>query len=141
MKKKLIKALFCTALVATMAVGCSSKSSDKSGDANQESNVKAEAVAKEKVFVTPEWVKSVIDGNQEESENYVILEASWGTYKDSPDYTDGHIPGAIHVDIASVESEPYWNLSDPEVVEKGMLDLGITKDKTVILYELAICFK
>ncbi|MGC4018245.1 MAG: hypothetical protein QM793_02720 [Muricomes sp.] len=30
------------------------------------------------VYVTPEWVQSVIDGNQEESDNYVILECSWG---------------------------------------------------------------
>ncbi|MCG4734605.1 sulfurtransferase, partial [Casaltella massiliensis] len=79
-------------------------------------------------------VQSVIDGNQPESKNYEILEVSWGTYKDSPTYTKGHIPGAIHVDTSSVESEPIWNISDPKVVEKGMLDLGVTKDKTIILY-------
>ena len=134
MKNKLIKMLLCVAMVATMVVGCSSNSSDKSDESKSESNVKADAVDKNKVFVTPDWVQSVIDGNQPESENYVILEASWGTYKDSPDYTKGHLPGALHVDIASVESEPYWNLSEPAVIEKGMLDLGVTKDKTVILY-------
>lgn len=134
MRNKLIKVLLCIAMIATVLVGCNSNSSDKSDESKGKSNVKADAVAKEKVFVTPEWVQSVIDGNQPESDNYVILEASWGTYKDSPDYTKGHLPGALHVDIASVESEPYWNLSEPEVVEKGMLDLGITKDKTVILY-------
>lgn len=134
MIKKSIKLLLSTAMVALMVVGCSSGSSEQSNKDKAKSDVKAEQVAKEKVFVTPEWVKSVIDGNQTESENYVILEASWGTYKDSPDYTKGHIPGAVHVDIASIESEPNWNLSEPKVVEKGMLDLGITKDKTVILY-------
>lgn len=134
MRNKLINLLLCIAMVASMLVGCDSAKSKPSEESKNESNVKAEQVAKNKVFVTPEWVQSVIDGNQPESENYVILEASWGTYKDSPDYTKGHIPGALHVDIASVESEPYWNLSDPEVVEKGMLDLGVTKDKTVILY-------
>ena len=87
-----------------------------------------------KVFVSPEWIKSVIDGNQNESENYVILEASWGAVSDSPNYNTGHIPGTVHVDIASIEGEPYWNLKTPEEVEKAMLDLGITKDKTVILY-------
>lgn len=134
MKNKLIKMLLCVAMVATMVVGCSSNSSDKADVSKSESNVKADAVDKNKVFVTPDWVQSVIDGNQPESENYVILEASWGTYKDSPDYIKGHLPGALHVDIASVESEPYWNLSEPAVIEKGMLDLGVTKDKTVILY-------
>lgn len=134
MKSKLIKMLLCITMVSTLVVGCNSNLSDKPDESNSESNVKADAVDKNKVFVTPNWVQSVIDGNQPESENYVILEASWGTYKDSPDYTKGHLPGALHVDIASVESEPYWNLSEPAIIEKGMLDLGVTKDKTVILY-------
>jgi len=134
MRNKLVNLLLCIATVSLILVGCNSKTSKSSDESKSKSNVKAEAVEKTKVFVTPQWVKSVIDGNQPESKNYVILEASWGTYKDSPDYKKGHIPGALHVDIASVESEPYWNLSDPKVVEKGMLDLGITKDKTVILY-------
>lgn len=131
MKKKLLSLVLCATMLTAMLVGCSANKTESS---KKESNVQAEQVDKEKVFVTPEWVQSVIDGNQPESDNYVILEASWGTYKDSPDYTKGHIPGAIHVDIASVECEPYWNLSDAKVVEQGMLDLGITKDKTVILY-------
>ena len=134
MRNKLINLLLCIAMVSSIMVGCNSNTYKSSEEPKSKSNVKADAVAKNKVFVTPDWVQSVIDGNQPESENYVILEASWGTYKDSPDYTKGHLPGALHVDIASVESEPYWNLSEPEVVEKGMLDLGITKDKTVILY-------
>ena len=54
-----------------------------------------------KVFVSPQWVKSVIDGEQEESKKYIILEASWGSADDSPDYNTGHIPGAVHVDIAT----------------------------------------
>lgn len=134
MKNKFVKLLLCTAMVATMIVGCNSKSAEQTDESKGKSNVKAEAVAKEKVFVTPQWVQSVIDGNQAESDNYVILEVSWGTYKDSPTYTKGHLPGALHVDTSSVESEPLWNISEPEVVEKGMLDLGVTKDKTVILY-------
>ncbi|WP_455537961.1 sulfurtransferase [Terrisporobacter sp.] len=133
MKKKLIKSLLCISMTAMLAVGCNANTK-KSEDSSNKSNVKAEAVATEKVFVTPEWVQSVIDGNQKESDNYAILEASWGTYKDSPTYTKGHIPGALHVDTSSVECEPYWNLSKPEVVKQGMLDLGVTKDTTVILY-------
>ena len=66
MRNKLIKVLLCIAMIATMLVGCNSNSSNKSDESKDESNVKADAVAKEKVFVTPEWVQSVIDGNQEE---------------------------------------------------------------------------
>lgn len=134
MKNRKISAIIISVLLmATLLVGCSTPKEDSKKD-NENSNVKAEQVDQKKVFVTADWVKSVIDGNQPESDNYTILEASWGEYKDSPTYTKGHIPGALHVDIASVESEPYWNLSEPKVVEKGMLDLGVTKDKTVILY-------
>lgn len=92
-----------------------------------------EKVDKRKVFVSPQWVKSVIDGEQEESKNYVILDAAWGEEKDSTYSSEGHIPGAIHVDIASVEGEPMWNLLPADQLEKNMLDLGITKDKVVIL--------
>ena len=134
MKRRLISALVGITMVATMAVGCSKPSDDSQKTTGEKSNVKAEQVDTKKVFVSPEWVQSVIDGNQPESKNYTILEASWGTYKDSPTYKKGHIPGALHVDTSSVESEPIWNISDPKVVEKGMLDLGVTKDKTVIIY-------
>lgn len=134
MKKKLISILLGMTMVATIAVGCSNSVNNAQNQSEEKSDVKAEQVDTKKVFVSPEWVQSVIDGNQPESDNYVILEVSWGTYKDSPTYTKGHIPGALHVDTSSVESEPVWNISEPEVVEQGMLDLGITKDKTVILY-------
>lgn len=134
MKRRLISALVGITMVATMAVGCSKPSDDSQKTTGEKSNVKAEQVDTKKVFVSPDWVQSVIDGNQPESKNYTILEASWGTYKDSPTYKKGHIPGALHVDTSSVESEPIWNISDPKVVEKGMLDLGVTKDKTVIIY-------
>lgn len=133
MKRKLISALVGITMMATMAVGCSSGSKEEAKP-EEKSNVQSESVDKKKVFVSPEWVQSVIDGNQAESKDYSILEVSWGTYKDSPTYTKGHLPGAIHVDTSSVEAEPIWNISDPKVIEKNMLDLGLTKDKTVILY-------
>lgn len=133
MNKKLVSLLLTAVLSLGVLTGCSSKEEAKEADTNTE-KVTAEAVDTKTVFVTPEWVQSVIDGNQKESENYVIGEVSWGTYKDSPDYTKGHLPGAIHIDISGVEEEPYWNISKPETVEKNMLANGITKDKTVILY-------
>jgi 3-mercaptopyruvate sulfurtransferase SseA len=126
--KKITVMILVVFMMAIVLVGCG-----KSLDDSKEEDVKSEKVEKNKVFVSPEWVKSVVDGNQPESDNYTILEVSMGKFKDSPTYTKGYIPGALHVDTASVESETYWNISEPEVVEKGMLDLGVTKDKTVIL--------
>lgn len=140
MKKKVISMLLCVAMVASFAVGCgSSEGESAESDAGKEetteaTDVKADAVDKTKVYVTPEWVQSVIDGNQDESSDYVILECSWGEEADSPSYTTGHIKGAYHMNTDSVESEEYWNIRTPEEIEKLMLDYGITKDTTVICY-------
>lgn len=133
MNKKLVSLLLTAVLSLGVLTGCSSKEEPKEADTNIE-KVTAEAVDTKTVFVTPEWVQSVIDGNQKESENYVIGEVSWGTYKDSPSYTKGHIPGAIHINTDSVEEGPVWNILSPEKIEKSMLENGITKDTTVILY-------
>ena len=133
MNKKLVSLLLTAVLSLGVLTGCSSKEEAKEADTNTE-KVTAEAVDTKTVFVTPEWVQSVIDGNQKESENYVIGEVSWGTYKDSPSYTKGHIPGAIHINTDSVEEGPVWNILSPEKIEKSMLENGITKDTTVILY-------
>ena len=133
MNKKLVSLLLTAVLSLGVLTGCSSKEEAKEADTNTE-KVTAEAVDTKTVFVTPEWVQSVIDGNQKESENYVIGEVSWGTYKDSPSYTKGHIPGAIHINTDSVEEGPVWNILSPEKIEQSMLENGITKDTTVILY-------
>ena len=91
-------------------------------------------VEKTKVFVSPEWVKSVIDGKQEESKDFVILEAAWGEVADDKAYTEGHIPGAFHMNTDSIESEEFWNIRKPEEITELMKKYGITKDTTVITY-------
>lgn len=123
-----------------LLVGCSAQinnnnnnNESKEGNLNNKDN--NTSVEKEReIYVSADWVKSVIDGNEPESDNYIILEASWGTEKDSPDYLKGHIPGAIHVDTNSVEDEPLWNLRPAEEIKESLLDIGVTKDTTTILY-------
>ena len=66
MKRRLISALVGITMVATMAVGCSKPSDDSQKTTGEKSNVQAEQVDTKKVFVSPEWVQSVIDGNQPE---------------------------------------------------------------------------
>lgn len=135
MKKRVLKVLLCAAMASVLVTGCSAAT--KGNDATQqkeESNVTAEAVDTRKVYVTPQWVQSVIDGNQEESDNYIILECSWGTEEDSVTYKEGHIPGSVHMNTDNVESEEYWNLREPEEFVALMSEFGITKDTTVICY-------
>lgn len=141
MKSKNFTLLLVVILSISVLSACTQKSdvSEKTpvveNEQPKDSNTETvEPVDTKKVFVTPQWVKSVIDGEQEESENYVILESSWGTADDSPDYNNGHIPGAIHVNTDSIEEGPIWNLKSPEEIEQAMLELGITKDTVVILY-------
>jgi thiosulfate/3-mercaptopyruvate sulfurtransferase len=124
------KTLFVTALVLFSAFSLFAKG----GSETKAPTADADPVDTKTVFVSPEWVNSVINNKQKESGNYIVLEANWGSAAESPDYNKGHVPGAIHVDIASIEEEPDWNLKSARDVEKSLLDLGITKDTTVILY-------
>lgn len=139
MKRKVISSLLIVIISLSLLSGCNKdlgkvEDSIKTADGeNQELN-KVEKLEKNKVYVDEKWVKSVMEGNQPESKNYVILEASWGTEKDSPDYMDGHIPGAIHIDTNSVEDEPLWNLKSAEDIKQSLLNIGVTKDTAVILY-------
>lgn len=154
MKKKLLSVLLCSTMVAAIFVGCGGSSEEAGGDTTS-TDVATEAVAEEttevaevtveavdqrRVYVTPEWVKSVIDGKQPESANYVILEVSYGAIADdSPTYNDGHLPGAIHASIMEVEDatgdeEGAYNLLAAEEIRDYALSHGITKDTVVIMY-------
>lgn len=98
------------------------------------SAVKADPVEKKKVYVSPDWVQSVLDGNQEESEDYMILECAWGTLQDAGAYKEGHIKGTYHMNTDDIESDEYWNIRTPEEIKDLMAEYGITKDTTVICY-------
>ena len=93
-----------------------------------------EAVAANKVYVSPEWVKSVVDGDQPESADYVILECAWGEVEYDPAYVEAHIPGAVHMNTDYIEEEVYWNIRTAEEVEAVCAKYGITKDTCVIVY-------
>lgn len=156
MKKSIISiavlALSCTALLsacgqtattqttaaettaASTAAEATAASSEAAATTAESTAATVEAVDKRKVYVGADWVKSVIDGEQEESADYVILEAAWGEIADDKDYTQGHIPGALHMNTDSVESEEFWNYRSAEEVEKLLKEYGITKDTTVITY-------
>lgn len=85
------------------------------------------------VYVTPDYVKDVIDGNEDVG-NYVLAEVTWGEASDSPDYLEKHIPGATHFNTDAIEEGPIWNVKSPEELEKAFLDYGVTSDTTLILY-------
>lgn len=98
------------------------------------SGVTSDAVETRKVFVSPQWVQSVIDGNQPESANYVIWEVAWGEEKDSPGYGVGHIKGAVHMNTDNLEEPENWNIRKADEIEALLKQFGVTQDTTVIVY-------
>lgn len=157
MKRRLLGILLCTAMAASLSAGCASNAAETSkgtvkeetkeetkeevqeetkeeAEGNAEAEAEAEAVDKKKVYVSPDWVQSVIDGNQVESGDYVILECAWGTVEDAESYKKGHIKGAFHMNTDDIESDEYWNIRTPEEIKDLMGRYGITKDTTVICY-------
>lgn len=110
------------------------------------------------VFVSPAYIKSVMDGKQEESKNYVILDTS----TEAAPYNEGHIPGAYHCSVRQVELSTYaayanntidytdenlGNLHEPAELAALLKKYNITKDTMVILYgahpateRVAFCF-
>ncbi|WP_443091544.1 rhodanese-like domain-containing protein [Basfia succiniciproducens] len=86
--------------------------------------------------VSPEWVNAVIKGEKPESyqnDDFIVFHVGWGPVEKSEEYKQ-HIPGAFHFNTDWVENDPVWNLSDPKIIEQNLLNAGINKDKTIILY-------
>lgn len=100
--------------------------------AQAEAKNTAAAVEKTKVYVSAEWVNSVVAGEQPQSAKSVILEVAWGEAGD--EYKSAHIPGALHLNTDLIEEEKYWNIRTPQEIEQVMKDFGITKDTVVIVY-------
>lgn len=88
-----------------------------------------------RVFVSPHWVNEVIQGNTD-VKDYKIFEASYGNDKT---FKKGHIPGAVHINTNSVESEAnQWNLVSANKIKKLLLKNGVTSDTTLIVYSTDI---
>lgn len=139
--KKFLSILLSLLLVLALAACGGGQAAPEGGD--EQGGEDAEPVAavdQRRVYVTAEWVKSVIDGDQPESANYVILDVAYpATAKDYSAYGEGHIPGAVYASIMEVEdatgdTEGAYNLLAPEEIRDYALSHGITKDTTVIMY-------
>jgi thiosulfate/3-mercaptopyruvate sulfurtransferase len=141
-------------VIFMMLTGCGGSSQSKT-DAN--SNI-ATLTPHYEALVSAAWVKDLIDGNTPETypgNGYVIVFTSWWpryetneistTGAGTPFATEGHIPGAIFLDTYSVETGPtseYEGYASPSnsyikslpVLQAFFAGMGITKDKTVIVY-------
>ena len=145
MKKRVLAALLCVAMTATMLVGCGStqkedkKAEKTTAESSKDEGKDVEAVEQKTVYVTPEWLNSAMNGNQKGYEDVLVAEVGYGDVKDCVSYNEGHVPGAIYVDNCEVEDatgseEGAYNLLAAEEVEKFLLGHGITKDTKIVLY-------
>ncbi len=140
MKKKALITFLLVAVVAAFVTGCAAKSEPTSPVETSSTKTSTtekgtvEAIAKTKVFVSADWVKSVVDGKQPESKNYKIIEGAWGPTKEDKDYIAAHIPGAVHMNTDDIEESTYWNIKTADEIKKVMTNYGITKDTNVIIY-------
>ena len=85
-------------------------------------------------LVHPEWVQNLISGKNPENfpnKDYRLIEVS---FKGFEEYKVGHIPGAYHFDLASIECAPTWNICSDNELLKTLLALGITCKSMVVLY-------
>jgi len=85
-------------------------------------------------LVYPEWIDGLNKGMLSEhslDSHFIILEASWGG---RATYEEGHIPGAVHLDLTEVENPKTHNLISDEELSACLLDHGITHKSAVILY-------
>ena len=134
MKKKIFAVTTILVFALSMLTACGNKSEEKAKP------VSAPAVKERQVYVTPKWVKSVIDKNQKGYEDYVVAEVGYpAKASKDKDFVKGHIKGSIYVSDQEVEDatgskEGAYNLLAPEKVRENMLAHGITKDTKVILY-------
>lgn len=74
---------------------------------------------------------SYINSLLEDKKEFKLFEVSWG---DGKDYKKAHIPTAVHVNTDLVEEGPIWNYRSNKELEKFVLDYGIDKKTTVVLY-------
>ena len=143
--KKFLTVLLAASLVVASMTACQGTTNTVSAteavtEAVKETvaEIPAVPVSKNRVYVDANYVKTLIDGRQSESNNYVIAYVNYGGEADD-NYKKAHIPGAIVVGDVDVEDatgseEGAYNLLKADEMEKITLSRGIDKDTVVVLY-------
>ena len=93
-----------------------------------------EQLARYRHLVPAAWLREVLatgTAPEHPGAHHVICHAH---YRDTGDYEQGHIPGALDLDTNTLESPGTWNRRSPAEVRQVLQELGITRDSTVVLY-------
>ena len=85
-------------------------------------------------LVTIDWLREVLAGGSPEAAptgDFLLFHVNFGVPEE---YAEAHIPGALYLDTNSLEDPADWNRRSPEVLDRAIRALGITKDTTVVVY-------
>jgi thiosulfate/3-mercaptopyruvate sulfurtransferase len=85
-------------------------------------------------LVTIDWLRQVLAGESPEAAptgDFLLFHVNFGVPEE---YAEAHIPGALYLDTNSLEDPADWNRRSPEVLDRAIRALGITKDTTVVVY-------
>jgi 3-mercaptopyruvate sulfurtransferase SseA len=81
-----------------------------------------------------EWLRDVLAGKTPEAApagKFLLFHVNFGVPEE---YAEAHIPGALYLDTNWLEDPADWNRRSPEAIEAALLQLGIARDTTVIVY-------
>jgi 3-mercaptopyruvate sulfurtransferase SseA len=81
-----------------------------------------------------DWLRRLLAGERPEAApegRFLLFHVNFGVPEE---YEEGHIPGALYLDTNVLEDPADWNRRAPEVLDRAIRGLGITKDTTVVVY-------
>jgi 3-mercaptopyruvate sulfurtransferase SseA len=85
-------------------------------------------------LVHPDWLWELLQGGHPEAApagTFRLFHVNFGVPEE---YEEDHLPGAFYLDTNLFEDPADWNRRSAEALEAAVLDLGITRETTVILY-------
>ncbi|MGD2156915.1 MAG: rhodanese-like domain-containing protein [Anaerolineales bacterium] len=100
----------------------------------QDENLPMDRLPNYHKLVYPGWLRQLIDGGQPDTYpggEFAIFHVNFGVPEE---YAAGHIPGAMHLDTNTLESEQTWNRRSAEELDAALRAHGIHRDKMIVLY-------
>jgi len=98
------------------------------------SNLPIETLANYQQLVYPEWIKKLQSGENPEHrpcQDFGLYEICWGGYEN---YRAGHIPGAIFLDLSTIEDPETWNIVPDRELFDQLSEWGISSNMMCVLY-------